>query len=68
MSAPDYAIAAIRAQLDDLASAGLSRRRVSLESAQRPRVTIGGERFLSFCSNDYLGLAADERIAQALPR
>ena len=66
MRAPHSAIDAICLQLDDLASAGLSRRRVSLESAQRPRVTIGGESFLSFCSNDYLGLAADERIAQAL--
>ncbi|HEX2566472.1 MAG TPA: 8-amino-7-oxononanoate synthase [Burkholderiales bacterium] len=66
MSALDTALDAIRAQLDALTRAGLARRRVSLDGAQRPRVSIGGETLLSFCSNDYLGLAADERIGLAL--
>jgi 8-amino-7-oxononanoate synthase len=35
----------------------LYRRRLTLESAQGPVVTVGGESLLAFCSNDYLGLA-----------
>ena len=36
---------------------GLLRQRQTLESPQETHVSIGGEKFLSFCSNDYLGLA-----------
>src|SRR5581483_10195948 len=56
----------IRARLDALAGEGLLRRRLSLETAQGPRIGIGGRTYLAFCSNDYLGLAADPRIAEAL--
>ncbi len=44
---------------------GLRRRRRILESAQGARVQSGGRSLLSFCSNDYLGLASDPRIAEA---
>src|SRR5579859_5010035 len=66
MSASDSALEAIDAQLGSLELAGLWRRRLSLQSAQGPRIVVDGRSFLSFCSNDYLGLAADPRIAQAL--
>lgn len=44
---------------------GLRRHRRLLESAQGARVRVDGRDFVSFCSNDYLGLAADPRIAEA---
>jgi len=47
-------------------STGLYRRRRVLESAQGARVVIDGRELLNFCSNDYLGLAADPRLTAAL--
>ncbi|OZA29566.1 MAG: 8-amino-7-oxononanoate synthase [Hydrogenophilales bacterium 17-64-11] len=43
----------------------LERRRLLLDGAQGARVTIDGQRVVSFCSNDYLGLAADPALVQA---
>ena len=53
-------------ELRKLEAHGLLRRRRILESAQGTRVRLDGREFLSFCSNDYLGLAADPRLADAL--
>jgi 8-amino-7-oxononanoate synthase len=44
---------------------GLYRSRSVLESAQGPRVRVDGADLLSFCSNDYLGLANDPRVVAA---
>jgi 8-amino-7-oxononanoate synthase len=41
------------------------RRRRVLESPQQPHAVIDGRSVTAFCSNDYLGLAADPRIAAA---
>jgi 8-amino-7-oxononanoate synthase len=54
------------AELTELESTGLRRHRRVLESAQGARVTVDGREYLSFCSNDYLGLAADVRIGAAM--
>ncbi len=44
----------------------LDRRRRLLDSAQGAHVTIDGRRVVSFCSNDYLGLAADPALVAAV--
>ena len=43
----------------------LERRRLLLDGAQGAQVTVNGQRVISFCSNDYLGLAADPALVQA---
>lgn len=43
----------------------LERRRLLLDGAQGAHVTISGQRVISFCSNDYLGLAADPALVAA---
>jgi 8-amino-7-oxononanoate synthase len=53
------------AELADLEQQGLRRHRRLLDSAQGAQVRVDGREYLFFCSNDYLGLAADPRIAEA---
>lgn len=53
---------------DELAareSQGLRRTRRLLATPQRARVHVDGREYTAFCSNDYLGLAADPRLAAA---
>ena len=45
---------------------GLYRRRRTLAGPQGPEVVVAGRRLINFSSNDYLGLAADGRLAEAL--
>ena len=49
----------------ELASSHLLREPKVIESVRGPYVTIGGREALSFCSNDYLGLAQDPRLSDA---
>ncbi|MFQ5646177.1 MAG: 8-amino-7-oxononanoate synthase [bacterium] len=44
---------------------GLFRELSNLESRSGTRVSIDGKEFLSFCSNDYLGLAESDALKQA---
>ena len=48
-----------------LKSDHLERRRRRLDGVQSAHVTVDGQRVLSFCSNDYLGLAADPALVAA---
>ncbi|HUF81058.1 MAG TPA: 8-amino-7-oxononanoate synthase, partial [Burkholderiales bacterium] len=56
---------ALAAELAELKSAGLERRRRLLESPQGARVTVEGREYVAFCSNDYLGLAAHPELIDA---
>ncbi len=47
---------------------GLYRTRRTTASRQGPEIRIDGRPMLGFCSNDYLGLAADSRLVEAMQR
>ncbi|HLP98868.1 MAG TPA: 8-amino-7-oxononanoate synthase [Sideroxyarcus sp.] len=58
--------AALQRELDERAAQGLLRQRRTLESPQAPHIVVDGKPYLSFCSNDYLGLANHPRLIEAL--
>jgi len=53
-------------ELAEIATAGLSRRRRVLESPCGRLAAVDGKKVLNFASNDYLGLAGNREIAQAM--
>jgi len=55
----------LAAQLAQLESDGLCRRRRTLESPCGPLARVDGRDLISFCSNDYLGLASDPALIEA---
>lgn len=59
---------ALKGKLQQLREQNLFRRRTVLDSPQGVELRVGDETLLSFCSNDYLGLASDPRLIQALQR
>ncbi|BFM13355.1 8-amino-7-oxononanoate synthase [Simiduia litorea] len=52
-------------QLQQRRAQHLYRSRRELQTAQAPEVTIDGQDFLAFCSNDYLGLANHPLVVEA---
>ena len=56
----------LQLQLDEQAAKGLLRQRRTVTSAQGIRLTVEGKQYVSFCSNDYLGLANHPVIIAAL--
>ena len=56
---------ALAAEIAALEAQGLTRHRRVLASPQGARVVVDGREFVAFCSNDYLGLAGDPRLAAA---
>ena len=56
----------LRAELAALDAENLRRVRRANEIPCGAKMRVGGKELLSFCSNDYLGLAADPAIAKAL--
>ena len=65
MPEPDF----VRETLRDLKARGLERRLTAVgPSPAGPRVRLGGRELLQFASNNYLGLAGEERVKEALRR
>src|SRR5438132_11570226 len=52
-------------ELDELAARHLRRTRRTIAGAQGAEVVLDGRRVLCLCSNNYLGLANDPRLAAA---
>jgi 8-amino-7-oxononanoate synthase len=52
--------------LDDLEQRSLKRTLKICDSASAPMMTIDGQSMLTFCSNDYLGLANHPELAKAI--
>jgi len=66
MNPEDRLTTELAAQLQDIAAAGLTRRRRVLESPCGRTAAVDGKKVLNFASNDYLGLAGNADIARAL--
>ena len=58
----------LEAELQQLESGNRLRQLLQLQGPQAPRIRLDGRDWLAFCSNDYLGLANDARIVEALQR
>ncbi len=56
----------LQQQLAQLGEQHLLRRRRSVSTSHAARLTADGRPLLAFCSNDYLGLASDARIVEAM--
>jgi len=56
----------LQKELDERAAQGLLRKRRTLESPQSAHIVVDGREYLSFCSNDYLGLANHPQLIAAL--
>lgn len=57
--------AVLQGRIEERRQRNLLRRPPLLDAPQAPHTVINGRPVLSFCSNDYLGLAADPRVAAA---
>ncbi|ROO27818.1 8-amino-7-oxononanoate synthase [Salinisphaera orenii MK-B5] len=55
-----------RERLAEIRAADRFRRRRVIEGAHGPEVVADGRRCINFCSNDYLGLAADPTLSRRL--
>ena len=58
----------LKRRLDAVREQNLFRELRRVDSAQGPRIEIGGKSFLNFSSNDYLGLANDPFLKEAAIR
>ena len=52
-------------ELRQIRDAGMYKEEGVLEGAQGVEITVAGKPMLNFCANNYLGLAADPRVAEA---
>ncbi len=66
MSETSPLLSGLQHKLEALGRQHLIRQRRLVETPQAPSMTVDGRPMLAFCSNDYLGLAADARVVEAL--
>ena len=59
-------LAALQKELDQRKTDGLLRQRRLLDSPQAEHIVANGKKYLSFCSNDYLGLANHPSLIAAM--
>lgn len=59
-------LASLQAHLDKRAEEGLLRQRRLLDSPQAEQIVANDQSFLSFCSNDYLGLANHPKLIETM--
>ena len=59
-------LAALQLALDKRQADGLLRQRRLLDSPQAEHIVTNDQRYLSFCSNDYLGLANHPELISAM--
>ena len=55
----------LRAELDGIAEAGLTKNERGILGPQGPEIAVGESRVLNFCANNYVGLADDPSILAA---
>ncbi|MDE0053206.1 MAG: 8-amino-7-oxononanoate synthase [Gammaproteobacteria bacterium] len=55
----------LQERLDTLRAQNMYRKRRNVSSRQGRAIRVDGRELLNFCSNDYLGLAGDVRVAEA---
>lgn len=60
--------AQLRAELDEIESAGLTKHERGIHGPQSAEIEVAGRQELNFCANNYLGLANDPRIVAAAHR
>jgi 8-amino-7-oxononanoate synthase len=56
---------ALQDELENIRASGLYRELRRIDSAQGPRIVIGGREYLNFSSNDYLGFANHPALKEA---
>ncbi|MDR2935778.1 MAG: glycine C-acetyltransferase, partial [Rikenellaceae bacterium] len=52
-------------ELEQIRAAGLYKQERIIASPQQAEISVGGERVLNFCANNYLGLSDHPRLIRA---
>jgi glycine C-acetyltransferase len=55
----------IAAELQEIDTAGLTKKERIIESEQGPEITVSGKQVLNFCANNYLGLSSHPEVLEA---
>jgi glycine C-acetyltransferase len=58
----------LRTEIEDIKTSGLYKNERIITSPQGAEITVGGQRVLNFCANNYLGLSSHPKTLQAAHR